>query len=117
VADWSTIPEEVQRAYVMVLLFRQVLGLTDTCNRNVFFRPPGEVYSIDETRTGRELRPGFINVTGEFKATLKRWFATHRAYYKNELRRWRHVCATHFDMFKTNMQVRIDQVEAAADAF
>ncbi len=116
VADWSTIPEEVQRAYIMVLLFRQVLGLTDTCNRNVFFRPPGEVYSIDETRTGRELRPGFINVTDEFKATLKRWFATHRAYYKDELRRWRHVCGIHFDMFKTNMQARINQVEAAADA-
>lgn len=116
-ADWSAIPEPVQREYLSVLLFRQVLGLTDTCNRNVFYRPPGEVYSIDETRTGRELRPEFINVTNDFKAALKRWFATHRAYWQDELRRWRDVCVLHCDLFNTDMRARIDQVEAAAKAF
>lgn len=119
--DWSDIPQSVKADYVTVLLFRQVLGLTDTCNRNVFIRLGHEVYSIDETHTGRVLRPEFVRVTKRFEAELRRWFLAERAQYKAVLANWRRFFVDPKNagwlLPGIDLASRINAVERAADSF
>ncbi len=89
----DAIPKPVQMAYVLILLYRQLLGLTDTCHRNIFIDErqdkDAELYSIDETRTGREVLPKLIGqLSSVMEIRLRAWLQKHKGYCDTAMRMW-----------------------------
>lgn len=111
-SNWTTIDSTVVQQYLAILLYRQVLGITDTCNRNVLERANG-LYSIDETHTGRSLLEGFIaHVSKPLKAQLKAWFTEHQEFCFDALARWKTWCENRKDLFNRPLDKRFEEVEA-----
>jgi hypothetical protein len=119
---WDRIPDSMIREYLAVLMFRQVLGISDTCNRNVLQRGQ-EIWSVDECVSGKPLgvvkmKGGGVPSTADFwvahlakplKQQLEAWFKAHRQWCLDLLAQWR---AVDLSMCARDLEVRFAAVEA-----
>jgi hypothetical protein len=87
---WESIPEAMVKEYLAILLFRQVLGASDTCHRNIL-QKGSALWSVDESVSGKPLTVWVAHLSHKFQRQLKAWFQQHRQWCLDLVARWRAV--------------------------
>jgi hypothetical protein len=90
---WSDIPESMVKDYLAILMMRQLLGSSDTCNRNILQRGD-QLWSVDECVSGKPLTVLIAHITKSLKDQLSQWFVKHRQWCLDLLQTWKNVQLT-----------------------
>lgn len=87
---FENVSESMVKQYLAILMMRQVLGSSDTCNRNVLQRGD-RLWSVDECVSGKPLTVLIAHITKSLKDQLSKWFVVHRRWCLDLLQTWQSV--------------------------
>lgn len=120
--QWMFIRDSMVKEYLAILMMRQLLGSSDTCNRNILQR--GEtIWSVDECVSGKPLgvvkRTDKVAQKAEFwiahcnkklNTQLEEWFFMYRDWCRELVASWRAVDLSAFCRY--NINERFDAILA-----
>lgn len=87
---FDDVPESMVKQYLAILMMRQVLGSSDTCNRNIL-QCGDRLWSVDECVSGKPLMVLIAHITKSLKDQLAKWFVVHRQWCLDLLQTWQAV--------------------------
>ena len=90
----SHVTSDIIRKYLVALMFRSLVGLSNTSNSVILVRlheglTNGDIYSVDESISGKLPSKWALRLTKDFNKTLTFWFASHREFCLGVLDKWR----------------------------
>jgi hypothetical protein len=111
---FEDVSESMVKQYLAILMMRQVLGSSDTCNRNILQRGD-QLWSVDECVSGKPLMVLIAHITKSLKDQLSKWFVAHRQWCLDLLQTWQSVPLAPY--LHRDITDRFDYVRQKVNAF
>jgi hypothetical protein len=103
-SQWSSsIPLDVRRQYIRIILYRAIFGVSDTNNRNIFVVKNPEtgettLYSVDETRMDYDMPNAkwLYACSRAWFQQVMQWFKDEQAWIQEQFNKWQPLIPPEF---------------------